>query len=65
MIIAGIVFALLLLAWLLRPREPSLLDEKRELLEYFRQRDAAEARGEIYPPWSFTGEPRPDEKREE
>lgn len=38
-----------------RPRQKSMAEEKRELLEYFRRRDAAEARGEKYPPDEVPG----------
>lgn len=41
---AGLI---VLLAW---PSHPSLAEEERELREYFRRRDAAEKRGERYPP---------------
>lgn len=42
---------LLLIAILCLPVNPSLREEKRLLLEYFREKDAADARGEPrYPP---------------
>lgn len=46
--ISALIALGLLVCWL--PHTPSLADEERELREYFRKRDAADRRGERFPP---------------
>lgn len=41
----------------LLPRHPTMAEEEAQLREYFRKRDAADARGVLYPPWD---EDKPD-----
>lgn len=48
----GVIALVAILFVLIRaPRQKSLRAEERELREYFRRRDAAEARGERFPPY--------------
>lgn len=49
-LLAALLAFILLLVLCLAPRRPSLSEEERELREYFKRKDAAEFRGERYPP---------------
>lgn len=51
MLILGLILATAAFigVWFI-PTRPSMADEERELRAYFRRKDAAEARGERYPP---------------
>jgi hypothetical protein len=50
MIIAACCFAVGIIAFLFAaPRTKSLREEERELLDYFRRKDAADRRGDSFP----------------